>query len=248
MKTAVLIALAVLAVSSASTTSHSNWDSFLDFADINKSYDGDDLMHRYRVFSDNVHRINSHNEKGGWQMEVNQFADMTPHEFRCATQHGCFRDASGRHVGGSFRGVTGSCGSFVDSNTVSPDSLDWREKGAVTAAKNQHTWKLEFLSNRAMEGAWAIATGDLVSLSEQQLVDCSLVMVTWLVMADLWTMHSSMLLIMEQNEESEPYEGQKESCDKCTPEVFIKSCVDVTPKQPESTTLCSESRTSIYCD
>ena len=55
-----------------------------------------------------------------------------------------------------------------------PSSLDWRDKGVVTDVKDQGSvgscWAFSTVGN--LEGQWAMAGHNPVSLSAEQLVDC----------------------------------------------------------------------------
>jgi KDEL-tailed cysteine endopeptidase len=131
-----------------------------------KSYEPTERDYRQTVYTNNLAKIILHNQgNSSWTMGVNKFADLTADEFKA------------RYVGGlkfpkkSLRRA--ATGPF--NVTANPTSVDWTTKGAVTPVKNQEQcgscWA--FSTTGSVEGAWFLAKGSLVSLSEQQLVDCS---------------------------------------------------------------------------
>jgi C1A family cysteine protease len=128
-----------------------------------------ELMYRRDVYEANLNKIDAHNSgEHTWKMGVNKFADLTADEFKARFTGG---------YSGAKKHSKKTHGNFKQrvSTKDLPAGIDWRTEGAVTPVKNQQQcgscWS--FSTTGAIEGAWAITRGQLTSLSEQQLIDCS---------------------------------------------------------------------------
>lgn len=120
---------------------------------------------RFATFRANLATIRAENAKGHpYTLGITQFADETPHEFGLK-----FSKPLPPQKDLVMLGV------HEHNDKDVPASRDWSAEGAVTEVKNQgkcgSCWS--FATTGTLEGAWKIATGQLLSLSEQQLMDCS---------------------------------------------------------------------------
>ncbi|XP_006661547.3 thiol protease SEN102-like [Oryza brachyantha] len=123
---------------------------------------------RFEAFKVNAKHVNEFNKKEGmtYELGLNKFADMTLEEFLAkyagAKVDAVILQASVRELEEEVIGDV-------------PTTWDWRQHGAVTAVKDQgqcgSCWA--FSAVGAVESANAIATGNLLKLSEQQVLDCS---------------------------------------------------------------------------
>merc|ERR1712110_1087184 len=132
----------------------------------NKVYETmEEYTHRLAIFTENMEKLKE------WQLSdpsaqyshLTPFADWAHHEF------------AGRNtlkVTDADRAVKTSL-PILDTSDL-PDSFDWVEKGAVNDVKNQGScgscWAFSTVAN--IEGVNFVKTNKLVSLSEQELVDC----------------------------------------------------------------------------
>lgn len=112
--------------------------------------------------------------KHGFNLAPNKFMEWLPHEYAAlmsSSKRGTKqrrRDRTGRP------GMLGVLPRRLTREQL-PESVDWRGTGADGVVKDQATcgscWS--FAATGTMQGAWFLATGESLSFSEQQLVDCS---------------------------------------------------------------------------
>ena len=162
---------------SARSFREEEWSAFNGFiTKFEKKYESfADFKYRFSVFQHNLQIISRHNsaQQENYTLGINAFTDLTAEEFRSQyIGSGLILTATATDSSSSSKS---SCKPYTTTNSYAPDSLDWRSEGAVTPVKNQEQcgscWA--FSAVGAMEGAWAIKMQELVSLSEEQLVECS---------------------------------------------------------------------------
>jgi len=185
-----------------------------------------EFNNRLNIFIENHKFIEEHNSRNGtYQLGMNHLGDLRSDELKL-----------GYNLGKD------SCSKFnIDYQYTSlPSSMDWRNKNAVTPVKDQgqcgSCWS--FSASGAMEGAWSIATGDLISISEQQLVDCSSGFFSYgnhgcngglMDYAFQYAIDNGMCI-----ESDYPYQAVQNSCESsCTKYAEFSSCVDVTPNNQQ---------------
>jgi C1A family cysteine protease len=133
-----------------------------------KSYTAIEESYRMGVWLENLAYVEGHNQlykagKESFELEMNEFADLPSEEF------------AARYLIKYPQQTTTKCTGAQAPTDKLPESVDWSAKGAVTHVKNQgqcgSCWS--FSTTGSLEGAHFQAKGQLLSFSEQQLVDCS---------------------------------------------------------------------------
>jgi cathepsin L len=139
-------------------------DAFVAFMkEHGKFYGAHEFTHRYNAFKwnmDYVEAWNSHNSST--VLGLNILADLTNEEYQRI------------YLGTKITVEVIALPEFEDVASLA-DTVDWRTSGAVTPIKDQgqcgSCWS--FSATGAIEAAYKLSTQKLVSLSEQNLMDCS---------------------------------------------------------------------------
>ncbi|KAJ8943303.1 hypothetical protein NQ318_004744 [Aromia moschata] len=219
MKFLVILAAVVLAASAFSD--REQWQEFK--LKHGKSYRSlVEETRRFIIFKENLRTIEEHNakyERGetSYTMGVNKFSDMTKAEFKAKL---------------STRKTERPKADLVMTaamvNATVADSIDWRDQGAVTEVKDQMNCGscYAFAATGAMESAYYLKNKKTVSLSEQEIVDCSSdnggCDGGWAQAAFVYASENGI-----STEESYPYLGEVQTCQTRTPFITVSSFVQI---------------------
>lgn len=201
-------------------------DQFRSFqARFGKNYLASELAYRAKVFEYNMKWAAEMNAmQSSFIVGETPFADMTNTEFANSKLCGCMLTPRMTKPATPIMGYI-------------PDAIDWREKGAVTEVKDQAScgscWA--FSATGSLEGGNFVANGELISLSEQQLVDCD----KQSHGCNGGLMTYAFEYVMKKGictEEAYPYHAKDEDCkdDKCEAVVHIKGYEETEPMSGKS--------------
>jgi hypothetical protein len=187
---------------------------------------GDEFVRMLENYAANHDIIEKHNAGNhSYTLGHNKFSHLSVSEFRAFVRLGL--DRLQLHADSLHEAPK-------DTSTL-PASVDWRTSGAVTPVKDQgqcgSCWS--FSTTGALEGAYKIKYGELISFSEQELVDCDGIdhgcNGGLMDHAFVWTQHNGGLC----TEESYPYfSGTTKAPGTCNE----KSCTKNSKVAPKSHT------------
>ena len=169
---------------------------------------------RMNIFLDNRAYIAKHNRlahQGHYSffLKMNQWGDIQ-YQIDKFSMNGVRMDE------GNNKTLKSGATFIIPEGFKAPTELDWRTKGAVTEVKNQQPFKCascwSFSVTGSLEGQHYRKTGKLVSLSEQQLIDCN----TANYGCDGGNMNLAFQYIQHNHgldtEGSYPYQAKNETC------------------------------------
>lgn len=129
-------------------------------------------IERHLIWLSNLKYIEGHNANHhvfGYRLSMNQYGDMTDLEYKTNILTYSMSNHSSEDDDPRVTRYV------PDSNYQIPESIDWRSQSAVTPIKDQGDCgsSYAFSTTGSIEGAVALGYGRLVSLSEQNIIDCS---------------------------------------------------------------------------
>jgi C1A family cysteine protease len=220
---------------------YNKWNNFIDYIyNYNKYYENFSIINKkFKNFHSNLNFINIHNNNNlSYTLGINYFTDMSNEEYI-------------EYISSPINyKVNNICKNQTVNSILYPKSVDWRDKNAVTAVKDQgqcgSCWA--FSTTGAVEGAYALKYGNLKSFSEQQLVDCSYLYGNFGcnggIMQNAFTyIHDNGLT----EESSYPYTEMSKfnTCNKFSPETYISKCENVISDELHLTYAVSQQPVSV---